>query len=110
MGKHYHAFDPAQDGQTELAQAPISRFEMYGASWPQAYWDNLIRETEEMISRYRQARQRDGSQFPNPEQTQAARAVMKEQFLKNALKIAQTLERGYVANEDWQPYAQEHQS
>jgi hypothetical protein len=110
MGKIYHAFDPAQDGKSELAQEPISRFEIHGASWPQAYWDALIFETEQMISRYRQARQRDGSQFPNPRQTAEARAEMKEQFLKNALKIAQTLERGYVATEDWKPFAEEHQS
>lgn len=106
MGKLIHAFDPALDGASNPDPKP-ARFEIQGASWPQAYWDNLIRETEQMISRYRQARSRDASIFPNPKETQDARDQMKAHFLKNALKIAQTLERGYVEAADWQAFEKE---
>lgn len=104
MAKVYrHAFDPAQDGYKNADPKP-ARFEIQGASWPQAWWQSHLTETEEMLKRYIKA-SREGSN-----DLDAAREQMLANFLSNALKIAQTLERGYVEQADWEPYKKAHLS
>lgn len=96
---YYHAFDPAQDGKSDLIAEPaFPKLSISGPSWQDAFYRDLLRSTETMLNDYRRAVEDPSRDIEAPRQ------AMREGFLKNALKIAQTIERGHVADEDWQAF------
>lgn len=104
MRKNHHAYDPAQSHRSSLQDMKPARFEIVGASWPQAYWQNLLAETEGLLRSYIMATKTPGSDYA------AARAAMQAKFYKNTQEIAATLERGYIEAEAWKKFKEENES
>ncbi|MEL6804081.1 MAG: hypothetical protein AAFO91_09900 [Bacteroidota bacterium] len=101
MARYHHPYDPAYNGISPLQAEPSrAKFEVYGPSWPQAFYVALLRQTERQLSDYRKAVEDESVDLTGPRERMRG-------FLGNALKIMQTIERGHVAEADWRAYQKE---